>query len=345
VVPLAEVGQILQLRDPGAAEGVAVVSLQVPPDVAAGNDALAVADVEGGAEVRRDRVAAVGDSDDVDAPGDEHLQDGVFAQLAGQRHRDRADAGDLALLAGHGVAPHQGVIVDDDMEHAVGPGGCGAVGTGQVDQGVGPVGVATLEPATPDRVGHYLVGAPVNRSSESGQLVRGAAEAHMAHAISVNPVPDLPAPVYTAMAVVLIDDRRRLYSAALLLEAPQTQLSGRFNQLLLGLGHLGGHLGDLPRLGLRQQPGPECRRDHRQAAETVGHLHGGNGWPKRCPSLRRHPCSRGAEPFTAPQGIAFQCGGCQHPQCGEESFGFSAPLDHPSRFLRLQAVDVRPGHY
>src|SRR4051812_20449439 len=51
VVPAAEAGQVVEFGDSGAAEGVAVVDLQVPADVAAGDDAGRVAHLERGAEV------------------------------------------------------------------------------------------------------------------------------------------------------------------------------------------------------------------------------------------------------------------------------------------------------
>ena len=59
VMPPAEVAEVLQLGDLGAAEGVAVVGFQVPADLAAGNDARGIADVEGRAEVGGDGAAGV----------------------------------------------------------------------------------------------------------------------------------------------------------------------------------------------------------------------------------------------------------------------------------------------
>ena len=64
-----------------------------------------------------DRPSAMGDADDVDPIGEEHLEDRVFAETAGDRHWNGPDAGDLARFAGHGVAPHQRFVVDNDMDH------------------------------------------------------------------------------------------------------------------------------------------------------------------------------------------------------------------------------------
>jgi len=104
VVPSTEAGEVVELRDLRPPERIPMVDLQAAADVAAGDDALGIAHLEGAAKMRRDRLTAVRDSDDVDPLGDEHLQEGVFAELAGQGHRDRTDSGYLAMLAGHGVA-------------------------------------------------------------------------------------------------------------------------------------------------------------------------------------------------------------------------------------------------
>jgi hypothetical protein len=49
VVPSAEEGEVVEFGDLGSAEGVSVVDLQASADVAAGDDALPVPDLDRGA--------------------------------------------------------------------------------------------------------------------------------------------------------------------------------------------------------------------------------------------------------------------------------------------------------
>src|SRR5207249_1847045 len=100
MVPSAEAGEVVELRDLGPPEGVAVVEFEVPPDVAARDDALGVPDLERAAEMSRDRPPAMGDPDDIDAVGENHLQDGVFAHPADHGDRNGPETGKLAPLAG-----------------------------------------------------------------------------------------------------------------------------------------------------------------------------------------------------------------------------------------------------
>jgi len=121
VVPSTEAGEVVELRDLRPPERIPMVDLQAAADVAAGDDALGIAHLDGAAKMRRDRLTAVRDSDDVDPLGDEHLQEGVFAEPTGDRHRDRPDPRDLTGLASHGMAPHRRLIVHHDLNHAVRP--------------------------------------------------------------------------------------------------------------------------------------------------------------------------------------------------------------------------------
>jgi hypothetical protein len=67
------------------------------------------------------RVAAaeVGDGVDLGAVVEHGLEEGVPAELFGQRHRDGSAADDVAGLAFLGVAPPVGLQVADD--HEIGP--------------------------------------------------------------------------------------------------------------------------------------------------------------------------------------------------------------------------------
>src|SRR5581483_4861283 len=121
VVESAEPGQIRKFRDAGAAVAVAVIPFQPPAGIAAGNDELGVPHVEGGAQVSRDGVAGVGHGHDVDALGDKHLQDGVLAHVPGDTGRDRAHARNLTGFAFDRVAADERLVVDDDVDHRVGP--------------------------------------------------------------------------------------------------------------------------------------------------------------------------------------------------------------------------------
>ena len=191
-----------------------MVDFEVPVDVAAGHDAFGVADFEGAAEVGGDGAAAVGHADDVDAVGEDGLEDGVFAQAPGHGHRNGPEPGDLALFAGHGVAPDEGVVVDDHVDDVLRSGRGGVVGSEQVEQGVDAVGVAAFEPAAPDGVDHDGVGPPVDRVHQPGQRVCRHGDAQMADLVAVDPRPHPPVTVDPAIPVVLIDDHRRLDPAA-----------------------------------------------------------------------------------------------------------------------------------
>jgi alkylated DNA nucleotide flippase Atl1 len=58
---------------------------------------------------------------DVLSVGDERLEERVVAQASRHRHRDRADAGDLAHLAGLHVAAHECGVVDPDDDRRFAP--------------------------------------------------------------------------------------------------------------------------------------------------------------------------------------------------------------------------------
>src|SRR5437764_2622237 len=93
VVESAELGEVFEFGDLRSAEGVAVVAFEVVAHVAPGNDARVVPDLEGAAEMGGDGVAAVRHRCDVDAFGQEDLENGIFAQLAGQGDRNRSEPG------------------------------------------------------------------------------------------------------------------------------------------------------------------------------------------------------------------------------------------------------------
>src|SRR3954469_8715055 len=107
MVPTAEPGVVVVAGEPRPGVAPAVVDLQAPAHPAPGHDAFGVAYLEGRAETGRDRLPAMGHRHDVDPAGEEDLQEGIVAHLAGQRHGDRPEPGDLALLAGDRVAPHE----------------------------------------------------------------------------------------------------------------------------------------------------------------------------------------------------------------------------------------------
>src|SRR5207302_505139 len=115
----------------------------------AGDDADRIAGFESATVVGSDGAPRVGDGRDLDALGDDDLEDGVGGHAAGHRNRDGAHAGDLAVFLVNGVASDEGVVVDEDVDRRlrtrrpVGASG----GAGQVDQGVGPVGIVPLVPS------------------------------------------------------------------------------------------------------------------------------------------------------------------------------------------------------
>src|SRR2546428_979652 len=116
VVPGAEAGQGFDAGVAGFDVGAAVIDLEVSPYLTAGDDALGVAAFEDGALVGSDVAPGVGHGDDVDAFGEDDLEDGVVGYPAGHRDRDRPDAGDFAAFPVDGVAPHEGVVVDPHVD-------------------------------------------------------------------------------------------------------------------------------------------------------------------------------------------------------------------------------------
>src|SRR5581483_10385216 len=189
VVPAAEPGGVVEAGAPGFGPGLAVVDLEAPAASAAGDDADRVAGFEGAAVVGPDRAAGVGHGRDLDALGDDDLEDGVGGHAAGDGDGDGAHPGDLALFLVDGVAADEGVVVDEDVDRGLG--GCRLVGAGgpagQVDQGVGPVGVVALVPIPGPGVALHLGAAGVDLGQEEGALVGGEPSREAHGAIAVGP--------------------------------------------------------------------------------------------------------------------------------------------------------------
>ena len=120
-----------------------------------------------------------------------------------------------------------------------------AGGAGQVDEGVGLVGVKALVPAANSGVGHDLVSAGVDPSQQARSFVRSEACAQAHGAVTVGPRPEIPAPAQPPVPVFLVDDGGGLDPAALLPQLAQRQLLGGVDQLLFGRGTLGRRLRDL----------------------------------------------------------------------------------------------------
>src|SRR2546430_1375321 len=86
-------------------------------------------------------------------------------QTAGHRYGDRPDPGDLTTLLADRVATNEGVVVDRHVHHRFWPRRLLAArrgGAGQVDQGVGPVGVVTFVPAAGPGVAFHLRAAGID---------------------------------------------------------------------------------------------------------------------------------------------------------------------------------------
>ena len=205
-----------------------MVDLQAPAHVAAGNDAPRVSHFERRPQMGGNRVTGVSHGHDVDAPRDEHLQDGVLAEGPGDGDRNRPDPRDLALLPRHRAPPHPRVVIDDDMHHALRPGRLLAARPGHLDHRIDAMGLATLEPAAPDCVSHDLVALGVEPSEEDGQLVGRHGRAEPADALP-HPGPGTALPVHPTMSIILVDGRRRLHPLALLPQPLQRQLPGRLD--------------------------------------------------------------------------------------------------------------------
>ena len=73
----------------------------------------------------------------------------------------------------------------------------------------------------------------------------------MADTVAIDPAADVAPPVDPAVPIVVIDRRCGEHPAAFLPQLGQRKLSRRLHELLLDVGNLGGHIGDLPGLGLR----------------------------------------------------------------------------------------------
>jgi hypothetical protein len=263
----------------------------------------------------------VGHGGDLDPPGDEDPEDGVVGQAAGEGHGHRSQAGDLAALALQGEAPQQCLVVHPDVDHGLRAGG-GVIpvgGAGQVDEGVGPVGVGPLVPAAGPGVGHHPVAAGVDLGQQASALVGGEAGGQAHGAVPVGPGPQVAAPAQLAVALLLVGGGG-LDPAALLPQLGQRQLLRGVEELLLGRRALGGGVGDLHRLGLREAPRPEGGGHGGQVVEEPGHLHGGDGPPHRDSRLGRHPRRRRTEPLPPPAVAAVHRPGGQHPAGGGQLF-------------------------
>jgi hypothetical protein len=258
-----------------------------------------------------------------------------------------AQAGDLAALPGHGAPPHEGLVVHPHVHHGLragGPAGAGG-GAGQVDEGVGPVGVGALVPAARPGLGRHLVSAGVDLGQQAGPLVGGEPGGQTNGAVPIRPRPQVPAPAQPPVPLVLVDDGGGLDPAALLPQFAQRQLLGGVEQLLLGGGTLGRRLGDLSGLGFGETPGPEGGRHRRQVVEEAGHLQGGDGRAHRGAGLRRHPRRRRPEPLAAPDIGALHRLGGQHLAGGSELFDLHEQLHQPGGHLTIQSIPVEARHH
>ena len=128
-----------------------------------------------------DVVLGVGEGADVDAVGEDDVDDGVAGHPAGGGDIDGADPGDLARLARPGVAagPGGGVGEQDDLDPdlrelgrrvTVGV-GVGDRGVGHADEGVGGVLLVAFADAGAAGVLEDLVGEPLEGFLEPGALV------------------------------------------------------------------------------------------------------------------------------------------------------------------------------
>jgi hypothetical protein len=170
--------------------------------------------------------------------------------IASSPIRRAADTG-TGPNPGISLPPHHRVVVDHHVDHVLRPGRPRAVvGPEQVEERVDPVGLITFEPAAPDAVLHDVVGPAVDGVHHLGQRIRCHGGAQVADLV----------------AVVFIDDDRRLDPPAFLPEPSEGQLPGRLDQLALHLRCLRGHIDDLDGLGHGQLPAPEGVGHHRSAS-------------------------------------------------------------------------------
>src|SRR5690606_26520834 len=108
VVVGAEPVEVGELGDVGVGPVDAVVDLEVFGGVAAEAGAADVQQVEDGLLAGGGAPAEVGDVEGVDAVGEHDVDGGLGEEAAEVGEGDGAEAGDVAELAGFGVAPAQG---------------------------------------------------------------------------------------------------------------------------------------------------------------------------------------------------------------------------------------------
>jgi hypothetical protein len=121
-----------------------VVAFEVAVVVAAAHLARSVALRDRDLERGRDVAGVAEDGLDVDAVGDDELQEPVAEDLACVVDGDRPDAGDLARLARHGPATKEGREVDADAYRVRLGLARPSADLGEGHHGVEPVGVVGL---------------------------------------------------------------------------------------------------------------------------------------------------------------------------------------------------------